>query len=325
MARKFLISAFLFTLLISTGSGNPIRIRDNPSKKPFANSRFITVDGQVLHYRQWLPDFSNDSLPWVLMVHGMGGSTFSWEYNAPALAAAGYTVVAVDVPPFGYSDKDPDANQSVDHRSDLLWEFLNRIRPDSKWNLAGHSMGGGIVQCMAITNPVQVEKVLFVDPALFSNLDETPHRRGSALRFRPFEWIATGIGKATMIRPKGITKMLRSAYAREPDSTDVAEYYKALSQKGFARAFIRSTAKSKPAHPVDGRAFSKPALAIWGKKDTWVPLERSKSLLNQIPSIKVVVIEGAGHCPMATHPELFNKYVIQFLKSDTRYQIPDIK
>jgi pimeloyl-ACP methyl ester carboxylesterase len=123
----------------------------------------------------------------------------------------------------------------------------------------------------------------------------------------------TGIGNATLIKPKKIVKILRSAYACEPSPIDVAGYYKALSQKGFARALIRSGAKSKPIHPVDGKSFSKPAIAIWGDKDTWVPLEKTKPLLEHIPSIKIIVIEGAGHCPMATHPEQFNQYIIQFL------------
>jgi len=49
-------------------------------------------------------------------------------------------------------------------------------------------------------------------------------------RFQPFEWIATGLGKAILIHPKKIAKMLGSAYAQEPSPEDVNEYYKALSQ-----------------------------------------------------------------------------------------------
>jgi pimeloyl-ACP methyl ester carboxylesterase len=286
--------------------------------KPFPNSSFIEIYKMKLHYRTWPAAGSSDSLPWILMVHGMGGSTFSWEYNAPVLAAAGFNVVAVDVPPFGYSDKNPDFNQSVDSRAALLWNFLDTIHPGSKWHLAGHSMGGGIVQCMVITNPGQVEKVVFADPALFSNLAGKNPYKMSILRFRPFEWIAVGIGNATMIKPEKIAKMLRSAYSREPNPVDVAEYYKALSQKGFARALIRSGTKSISVHPVDGKSFSKKAIALWGDRDTWMPLEKNSSLVNQIPSIKVIVIEGAGHCPMATHPELFNQYVLQFLTANTK-------
>ena len=110
--------------------------------------------------------------------------------------------------------------------------------------------------------------------------------------------------------------MLLSAYAQQPDQRDVDEYYDALSQKGFVRALIRSTAKSKPVNPIDGKRFNKPAIAIWGEKDTWVPLEKSQPLLEQIPSITVMVIKGAGHCPMATHARLFNQAAIRFLTTN---------
>lgn len=311
--KKFIVTALIVSHLVPLCLGRPVHTSQTEKDKPFVNSNFISILDQMLHYRIW-PAAGTGNSPWILLVHGMGGSTFSWEYNAPVLAGAGFNVVAVDVPPFGYSDKNPDVNQSVDSRAGLLWKFLNQIQPGKKWHLVGHSMGGGIVQCMAIINPEQTEKVVFSDPALFFSMEDKSHASMPVFRFRPFEWIAVGIGKVAMIRRKGIEKMLRSAYAREPNPADVDEYLKALKIEGTARALVRSTAISRPVIPVDGTSFNKPSIAIWGEKDTWVPLEKSQPLLNQIPAIKVVVIEGAGHCPMATHADQFNQLVIQFLK-----------
>jgi 2-hydroxy-6-oxonona-2,4-dienedioate hydrolase len=313
--RKITPLVFMLSVLFPLNSGYSYRAQASERIKPFSNSHFIEINKQTLHYRIWTPEVTTHALPGILMIHGMGGSTFSWEYNAPILAAAGYQVIAVDVPPFGYSDKDPDINQSIDSRSQLLWEFINRIQPDKRWHLIGHSMGGGIVQGMAIINPVQVEKVVFVDPALFrNNKTDKSHANMPLFRLRSLEWLAIAVGKTTLIRPKGITKMLRSAYAQEPNPADVEEYYKALSEKGTARALIRSTAVSKPVKEIDGLKFNKPAIAIWGDLDSWVPLTKSQPILDQLPSIKVIVIKGAGHCPMATHPNHFNELVIGFLQ-----------
>jgi pimeloyl-ACP methyl ester carboxylesterase len=248
------------------------------------------------------------------MVHGFGGSTWSWEKNTPVLASSGFNVIAVDVPPFGYSGKNPDFNQSVDSRAELTWRLLNSIRPGQIWHLVGHSMGGGIIQAMAILNPGQVEKVVFTDPALFSNLSNTDKKQRSLLSFRPFQPIAAGLGRAILVRPAKIRKMLESSYGRQPDAIDVQEYYKALRQKGFALALIRSSAESRPITPLEGKSFNKPAIAIWGDHDTWVPLEQMKPLLEHLPTVEVIVIEGAGHLPMATHPELFNNEVLRFLR-----------
>jgi pimeloyl-ACP methyl ester carboxylesterase len=312
--KRYLTFVLILLFSLALGySGNGKKSPRLPASKPFSNSIFVEIDNMVLHYRIWPAAVSNDSLPWVLMVHGMAGSTYSWENNAPELSAAGFNVIAVDMPPFGYSDKNPDYNQSTDNRAALLWNFLNSIHPNSKWNLVGHSMGGGIVQCMAITRPEQVDRVVFVDPALFNSLAEKHPHQMSILRFRPFEWIATGLGNAFMIRPKTITKMLRSAYGQEPGPADADEYYKAIHQRGFAKALLRSSAKSKPSIPVDGTLFNKPAIAVWGDKDTWVPLSGMQPLLDKLSCVKVVIIPGAGHLPMATHVKLFNGYVINFL------------
>jgi pimeloyl-ACP methyl ester carboxylesterase len=306
------IILLLFTLAVSVLAPAAPGRRD-PVKKPFPDSRFMEIDGLRLHYRTWAPAAAADTLPWVLMAHGMGGSTFSWERNAPALAAAGFHVVAVDVPPFGFSDKNPDVNQSPDARAELLWIFLEGLKPGSRWHLVGHSMGGGIVQCMAILNPGSVDRVVFSDPALLGKSGEMPMASMPLMKFQPLQWLFTGIGKVFLIREKNIRKFLTSAYSAEPDSADVAEYYRALKQPGTAKALIRSMAVSKPVIRINGLDFNTPAIAIWGNLDSWVPLEKSKPLLEKLPSIKTAVIEGAGHCPMATHPDRFNLLLINFL------------
>ncbi len=39
------------------------------------------------------------------MVHGFAGSTYWWQTSAFYLSRYGFTVIAIDVPPFGFSDK----------------------------------------------------------------------------------------------------------------------------------------------------------------------------------------------------------------------------
>ena len=51
----------------------------------FENSQFLTVDEVQLHYRLWLPTEGKNRGN-VLLVHGLGGSTYSWRYTVPAQA-----------------------------------------------------------------------------------------------------------------------------------------------------------------------------------------------------------------------------------------------
>lgn len=47
----------------------------------FADSHFAVVENTELHYRLW--DDGGSSRGNVLLVHGFGGSTFSWRFTAP--------------------------------------------------------------------------------------------------------------------------------------------------------------------------------------------------------------------------------------------------
>ncbi len=60
--------------------------------------------------------------PLVLLVHGFPESWYSWRHQLPALAAAGYRAVAVDVRGYGRSSKPAaiDAYRMTKHVADNL-------------------------------------------------------------------------------------------------------------------------------------------------------------------------------------------------------------
>lgn len=62
-------------------------------------SRVVDVDGTRIH------GVEAGSGPLVLLVHGFPESWYSWRHQLPALAAAGYRAVAIDVRGYGRSSK----------------------------------------------------------------------------------------------------------------------------------------------------------------------------------------------------------------------------
>jgi hypothetical protein len=71
---------------------------------PFAESKFMSIDGKRWHYRQFEP--SDSARGTMILVHGFSGSTFSWRKNQQVFADSGYRVISVDLPAFGFSEKD---------------------------------------------------------------------------------------------------------------------------------------------------------------------------------------------------------------------------
>jgi len=285
----------------------------NNQIKHFENSNYITVNGVVIHYRIWQNPDSINSNKWILLLHGMGGSSYSWVNNAEVFCDAGYNVVAVDIPPFGYSDKNPDLNYSTDSRALLLWKFANRINSKTKWILIGHSMGGGIAQCMAILKPKKVTKVVFVAPALFSEIKPGRSIGQFVTAFKPVERIMCIAGEFFYLKPKKIEKILESSFAGPLSDTVASEYFKALDNDGFTLAFMRSFSKANPEQKVNGLDFKTDAIAFFGSADTWVPYENMKSVTDKLQTVKIVHTKGAGHSLMETHYAEFNQQVLNFL------------
>jgi len=313
MQNILLAKRFFLLLLIVASYSNICRAKDTAT--PYTNSKFIEIDGFKIHYRTWMyNDIVSSKEIWILLVHGFAGSTYSWEKNVKCLNDAGYNIIAVDVPPFGYSHKNIGFNHAVDNRADFLWKFLEEIKPDTHWHLFGHSMGGGIVAAMSILNPKKVEKVVFVAPALFNKVTPGRSLKQRLLAFSPIEWTMAKVGKLFLIRKSRIEKMLETAYGRAGTSEDVTAYYEPLKQKGTARAIISATTRANPKQTLSIANFKSEALAVWGTEDTWVPFVDIKPITDKMDNLSIVLIKNTGHNPMETDSKLFNRLAIEFLE-----------
>ncbi len=288
--------------------------RRGTSLPPFENSRSSLVEGIKIHYRIW-PVPAEERRGSVLLIHGFSGSTFSWRSNAPVLQQQGFEVIAVDVPPFGYSDKSSGINGSVTFRDQLMANWLNQEFGSRSWHLVGHSLGAAIAQAMALRFPHAMNTLVIVDGAVFGKLEPSV-RKSTLLCFGLVRNAAAGLARLFYLTSNKIEKLLTSAYGRQPEKAEIDQYLAPLRLKGAPKAILAVSACSHEVFTVDSRTLSIPVLAIWGEKDTWVPLPSRKAILDKIPDLKLEVIGGAGHNPMETHEKDFNRILLDFLKSD---------
>lgn len=281
--------------------------KDFSQENLFPESYVEEVDGIKIHYQIWEPD--GPALGEILLVHGLGGSTFSWNNNVEDLREAGYEVVVVDLPGFGYSSRNPSVDHSQTNRSDLLWKLLNILEGNQIqevldcWVLAGHSMGGGTVAAMAIANPARTKALVLVDGALLGS-DNT--LTGLALKYPPINRWAQVALKYFIINKDNIENFLTSAYGRKPTQIEVLGYLNPLLQPGTERVLVDIINSASNVEVDSLMEVDIPILGIWGEKDTWVLLEQGEKINTRIPRIELEVIPGATHSPMETHPDEFN-------------------
>jgi pimeloyl-ACP methyl ester carboxylesterase len=127
-----------------------------------------------LDYNLIIP--KNDSLPYIVLIHGAGGDKSQWEFQIDFLSKKEFGILAISLPNHGESSSDPDTVLYEDSVSkSLITEYTNDIIDLisslglMNYCLVGHSMGGAIVLNFVllldkgiIEDPPRPPKVIFL-------------------------------------------------------------------------------------------------------------------------------------------------------------------
>ena len=289
-------------------------------EKPFPESRYLRMFGTWVHYRTFEPRNDSNAKP-VFLVHGFSGSTFSWRYTIPALLNSGYSVTAIDLPPFGFSDKRRSANVCDSIWPDMIAAVMDvvsfeRRMGQEQWILIGHSMGGMVIGAFATEYPSYSRALVYVDGTSPDSDGKRPfslRAAGSILRLGFIQRWADVAMEQFIFNEKRFTDLLRSAYGKDPDADAVQGYMRPFSFYGSASSIFRFSSNAGFAR-VDHRLLqSKPRLLLWGEKDSWIPVEGGRNFIKANPDVEGYFFPEAGHCPMETHSDEFNSILISWL------------
>uniref|UniRef100_A0A3B5LC91 AB hydrolase-1 domain-containing protein n=1 Tax=Xiphophorus couchianus TaxID=32473 RepID=A0A3B5LC91_9TELE len=105
--------------------------------------------------------------PPVLLCHGFPESWYSWRYQIPALAAAGFRVLALDMKGYGESTAPPGGHThkyNPETQCDLSFWSSKSI---PQVTLVGHDWGGALVWTMARYFPERIRAVASLNTPLF--------------------------------------------------------------------------------------------------------------------------------------------------------------
>jgi pimeloyl-ACP methyl ester carboxylesterase len=284
--------------------------------KPYPNSVFRQVSSYRVHYRLW-----NDSIPVpkgkVLLIHGFCGSTFCWRNNADVLAKAGYKVLAVDLPGFGYSERSSTLNQSQSNRARMIWELLDAVdgSDTSKWNVVGHSMGGGTAEAVALMRLSRTRTLTILDGMIFLENGDVNLGIVGLVNHPMYKRMLLDYTEHSYLSFHNFRKELKKTYGFLPDTLTTMGYWEPLQIPGTAETVVNLLANSKEVQELKATELSRlPVLVIWGKKDRTIRLSTGKKLKRAVPSVDLKVIPNIRHMAMETNPEIFNPMLLEFLE-----------
>lgn len=281
-----------------------------------AGGRFLDVEGTRVFARDFGPANGRP----LLLVHGTAAWSGTWFSLVPALRTAGWRVIAVDLPPFGYSDKRIDRDFSRTAQARRLRGVLDGFGVAHAVVL-GHSFGGGPALEFALRDPDRLERLVLVDAALGL---QAPPPDASSLPCRVLgqRWLREPLFAASANNPLWSRKLLQSFVARKDAVTPqrLLEYRKPSSLHG-ANAALAAWADRFACVADDGlgmredavRKLRMPLDLLWGADDAITPLPQARHLQSLLPGARLQVIRGVGHIPHIEDPARFEAVLVRTL------------
>ena len=227
--------------------------------------------------------------PPVVMVHGLGGSSNSFQTLMAALE--GYRVLRPDLPGAGRSALRP-GRPGLDGLAGSLRDCL-RAAGVERAHFVGHSMGTLICQRLAAKSPQTVGSL-----TLFGAILEPPAAARQALKERAASVLANGMaGIAESVSTGSV-----SAASRAANPVAVAFVRESLLRQDPAGYAVHCEALSA-ATAADHAAIRCPTLLIAGEADPVAPVEMARRLQERIAGSRLEILPGVGHWMMVEAPQ----------------------
>ncbi len=278
---------------------------------------YLETNGIRLHVIQAGP---KDGTP-VVLLHGFPEFWYGWRNQIPALAEAGYRVIAPDQRGYNLSEKPRGVNAYTmrELTADVLG-LMDALGYEKAY-LAGHDWGAAVAWTLAMQNPERFYKLAILNvphPQVMINTlrrDLRQMLKSWYIGFFQLPWlpeIALGANGFT-----GLSNMLRASGRGDTFSAaDLSEYRKALSQPGALTSMLnwyRAAARSLRSDSRNAHV-SVPTLVIWGAQDIALVRWMARSSIDYCNNGRLVFFEDATHWVQHDRAAEVNALLVEFFK-----------
>lgn len=266
--------------------------------------RYLESDKNEVERRQYL-----------LFIHGLGSSADRWLDIPDALSLYFHTL-AIDLPGFGGSDKPSDMNYTIEAFSDIVRQFIDKIRitEEDQGNnkprtitLVGHSLGGYIASRIAAAdNSNSLDKLVLVDSS--GNLE------------KPTPLLDQYLDAAMNPTKEKVRKVFEQMVANPLLISDVfvQGFIDRINNPNSKYAFessLRNSANTqigiKNLNKIGEKGIL--TLIIWGMHDKVIPTQHLQIFREAIKGSTAIIIPQTGHAPFTEKPALVCEYLHRFL------------
>lgn len=252
---------------------------------------YVQAGQTRIHFVELAP-IPASHLPPVVFIHGAGGSHQVWLQQLRRLGRRRKAVV-MDLP--GHGNSEGSGADRIETYRDLVKEFLTAVGL-GRIVMVGHSMGGAIIQSLALVYPELLTAMVLVgtgarlrvQPQIFAGLQDDAKRTVELMT----RWARAPGAPAELLR-QDADAMLRTSLSviegdlRACDTFDLMEQIKAITL---------------------------PTLVICGTDDLMTPPKYAEYLHREINGSQLALIPAAGHMVMLEKPDEVGRSIEAFLE-----------
>jgi pimeloyl-ACP methyl ester carboxylesterase len=291
--------------------------------------------------------------PLVVLCHGFPESWYSWRHQIPALSAAGFHAVAVDMRGYGQSDRPEAIDQyTLLHLVGDMVGLLDALGVEQAV-IAGHDWGAPVAwhaallrpdrfrAVIALSVPFRSRSVVFFNPSAAPPTSVMPHRDDAI--FYQLYFQTPGVAEAELERDvrqtflkllanppsdrpaipwvprdgswltRGPTAAALPAWLTEADIDFYASEFKRAGFRGALNWYRNIDRNWELLAPFAGAKVTVPALYMTGDRQQGVD-QVIAGLERDVPRLRrAIVLRDCGHWVQQERPSEVNAAMIDFL------------
>lgn len=248
-----------------------------------------------------------DNRPPLLLIHGVAATTYTFNSLIPLLKAH-FSIIAIDLPGFGRSEKSTSFIYSFQNYAKVVAGCIDYFNLENV-NIVGHSMGGQIALYTTKMIPEKINKLVLISS---SGYLKRANKAVIFCTYLPF----FGHYVKRHVHKQEVKDVLKNVFHDHSLITEnhIREFGKPLEEQGFYTSLMRLLRyREGDLNSEDLKIIENPTLLLWGKEDRVVSYRIGERLEDDLPNAKLIIYEKAGHLLTEERPEEINKEISTFI------------
>ncbi|HHY72121.1 MAG TPA: alpha/beta hydrolase [Bacillus bacterium] len=252
-------------------------------------------------------EYSLNNKPPLMLIHGVAATIYTFNALMPLLKDH-FSIVAVDLPGFGRSEKSSSFVYSFENYAKVVQSFIEYFQLKDV-TIVGHSMGGQIALYTAKLFPEKINKLVLLASSGYLK------PANKALIYCTYLPFFKYFIKREVLK-KEVKDVLKNVFYNPSLITNrhIEEFGNPLKEEGFYTSLMRLL-RHREGDLSSGELQNIyiPTLLLWGEEDKVVPVEVGHRLAKDLPNAKLLTYEKTGHLISEEKPKEVFKEVLSFI------------